>query len=59
MSDLICVLGRGGECVAKTPEACLCRQMPELIYRRERDRLYGPPAVEERRRSGLHTDSET
>lgn len=35
-NDLICVLGPSMECVAKTPEACLCRQMPEAIYRRER-----------------------
>jgi ribosomal protein S27AE len=39
MSDLICVLGRGVECVATIPEACLCRQMPKVVYLRERHRL--------------------
>lgn len=43
MSDLICVLGGGFECLAKTPEACLCRQMPAVVYRRERHRLDWPP----------------
>lgn len=43
MSDLICVLGPAVECVANTPEACLCRQMPEMLYRQERMRRDGPP----------------
>ena len=43
VSDLICVLSKSGDCVANTPVACVCRQMPEILYRRERERMMGPP----------------
>jgi hypothetical protein len=43
MSDLRCVLSKTGECIANTPMACFCRQMPEAIYRAELRRVQGPP----------------
>lgn len=31
-NELRCVLNSLGECLAKVPEACQCKQMPETVY---------------------------
>ena len=36
-----CVLNNLGECLAKTPEACLCQQMPKAVYEEARRALEG------------------
>lgn len=34
-----------GECLANTPEACVCRQMPAQVYNAEWERLHKPPFI--------------
>lgn len=40
-SDLRCVLNDFGECLAKVPEACLCKQMPKREFEEARYRILG------------------
>lgn len=37
--DMRCVLNSLGECLAKVPMACLCRQMPETVFAEAHNRL--------------------
>jgi hypothetical protein len=37
----VCVLGGGRECVANIPEACLCQQMPQLVYEEAYRQAFG------------------
>lgn len=39
--DMQCVLNNLGECLAKIPEACQCKRMPELMYLEARKRFDG------------------
>lgn len=50
--DMSCVLNSLGECLAKVPEACQCRQMPELVFADARKRLLG--TVEQQKRWTAH-----
>jgi len=36
-----CPLNNGGECLARVPVACLCRQMDETLFRELQDRMLG------------------
>ena len=43
-TDLKCVRNDLGDCIAKIPQACVCKNMPKMVYEAARNSLMGAPS---------------
>lgn len=43
---VLCVMGGYSTCAAKVPKACICYQMPSIMYRKELLTKYGSRRAE-------------